>query len=185
MTGALLNFGAAAQTYSGYRSIELVNATAADVTGAETFSAVSEKTATYGGTVGEAHFVQGEDTVGPRGMRFDTGIQLYVRVVDVAGTATCTYSVGGGDPVACEKVDLGGNRYVFYCGAISLSDFGNDVTFTLSTGETCAYSVQAFVYAYQDMSETPKEQALAQTLWAYKTAIEGASAAWAGPIAAE
>ena len=183
VTGALLNFGAAAQTYSGYHADALVNATASDVSGAGTFSAVAQTKAHYSSASGTAHFIESEeDGVAARGVRFDTGIQLYVRVVDTAGTATCTYSVAGGSPVACEKVDLGGNRYIFYTDALSLDDFESNVTFTLSTGQTCTYSVQAFVYYYQDHATDDAGKALARALWAYKTAVTGVAAMndWAG-----
>ena len=176
VTGALLNFGAAAQTYSGYHTSSLVNATAADITGATAFSAVSEKLASYGGTLGTPHFVKTEENgVAARGVRFDTGIQLYARVIDTTGAVTCTYSVAGGAPVACEKVDLGSNRYAFYTGAITLDHFEDNVVFTLSTGETCTYSVQAFVYYYQDHATDDNGKALARALWAYKTAVVGTS----------
>ena len=180
VTGALLNFGAAAQLYTDTNVGALVNADLADVAGAGTFSSVSEEHAVYGGTLGTAHFVKTEENgVAARGVRFDTGIQLYVRVVDTTGSETCTYSVGGGAAVACKRIDLGSNRFAFYTDAISLDDFDEDVTFTLSTGETCTYSVQAFVYYYQDHATDDNGKALARALWAYKTAVTGALDGWA------
>jgi len=176
VTGALLNYGAAAQLYTDTNTGSLVNANAADVAGAGTFSSVAQTKAHYSSASGSAHFVESEENgVAARGVRFNSGIQLYVRVIDTTGTATCTYSVAGGAAVACEKVNLGGNRYAFYTGAISLDDFDDNVSFTLSTGQTCTYSIKAFVYYYQDHATDDAGKALARAMWAYRTAVVDAA----------
>lgn len=156
-----LEYGAAAQTYRGYKTDELVTKDFADAN-SDTDLTPPEDTMTL--TSGTADLYFKSATV-----RFGTTNYIVVKYYDKNGTVTPT--VNG---ESAEKTDLGNGIYQIISEAIDATELDTDVTFALGDGITLAYSVGDYVYEMTKAgtSATTQMQALANALYNYGRAAE-------------
>ena len=140
----MLNYGAAAQEYVGYKTDALVNA---GLGGASTDAVptVSDKANSITKSSNEFYGFTAA------GVRFDCANKLYVKF-KVSGGAPDTDAVSvtaGGKEI--EIISLGGGEYVAYSENISALQFASVYTFELkvngSTVQTLTYSVNSYAYA--------------------------------------
>ncbi len=151
-----LEYGAAAQTYRGYKTDALVTQDFADAAN-DTDLTPPEDTMTLTGGTADVYFKSAT-------VRFGTTNYIVVKYYDKNGTVIPT--VNG---VAAEKSDLGNGIYQVLSQAIDATELDTDVTFALGDGINLAYSVGDYVYEMTKAgtSATAEMQALAKALYNY------------------
>jgi len=154
----MLNYGAAAQQYVGYKTDALVNA-GYETAGSNAEPTESDMTVTESSN---ANF-----GIISAGVRFDYVNQIYVkfgiRAAALEGAApTVVVAFNGVE----QTVTLDGEgEYVVYSGAISALEFGKVYTIELKVDgevvQTLTYSVNSYVFAKKDGNNAMAELALA------------------------
>ena len=149
----LLNYGAAAQAYTGYHTAELVNTVEGVNTYATAFENLSAPAAAFSGPGANGYALT------RCGLRFDSVNRLYVRLTaPVLSAVRVTYTIGGNTMLAVMR-DAGDGTYIAYTEGLNLTDFGKTVVFTMQDADagdginvmpvTCTYSVLSFITAWQ------------------------------------
>ena len=150
----LLNYGAAAQEYTGYKTGTLVNAGLTS-TGSTATPAESDDVRASTGSTSDVLYCTAA------GVRFDSINKLYVKF---KADSLVGVSARFGE-AAAEIVSLGGGEYAAYSEGIYANAFGETVTFTLAKDgtavQTVTYSVNAYAYAKYDGDSTMSKLALA------------------------
>jgi len=163
----LLVYGAAAQTYTGYKATDLVGADM-NLTVGTAAPSVSDKM-TISGNQNEDCYIKSV------GVWFDTTNRLYLKIY--AADDTFQVNVGGKyyDGADCEY--LGDNIYKLTCDALAATEL--DTVYAIMLGydnATCAnlnYSANAYAYAILNGgSSNDKMIALAQALYNYGVAAD-------------
>lgn len=115
------------------------------------------------------------------GLRFTDTIQFYVEFTATSlDGISVSYTVAGGEAEAARIVGVGGGKYRAYTQFTNLENLGKAVTFTLSgdtNAQTCTYSLQAFVYKYQNLAGTDANgknnvKNIARHLYSFNLAVE-------------
>ena len=145
----LLNYGAAAQKYTNYKTGELVNA---DLPVSGSTVAPTDKDNVREVTVSSDTSLK----LTAAGVRFDYVNSIYVKLT-AASLDGVTVTIGG---IEAEIVSLGGNKYVAYSLGITPSAFGTAFTVNLAKDgvvlQTVTYSVNSYAYVMMndaDMGE--------------------------------
>lgn len=154
----LLEYGAMAQQYKGYKTESLVNA---GIEGKSEFTAIGK----YDFTNVAGTEVEGVAFSGI-GVWFDYNNRLYVKFT---GEAKVTISAEGLEETEITVTQASGDATIAYSNGISALDFDKVYTFKLYSGDTLVqtvtYSVKTFVYGQQ--TEDNATANLAKALYNY------------------
>lgn len=154
----LLNYGAAAQKYAGYKTDALVN---------EGYE-ISLDIPTANDSVRDTGTaISSSLKIDALGVYFDSTNRIYAKL-----TATSLSGVSvkiNGFPTTIEKVEGETNRYIVYSDPIPVTRFGSAYKIVLSNGsstQTVTYSVNSYTYQKYN-SDTPKTAELAKATYTY------------------
>ena len=168
----LLVYGAAAQTYTGYNTTDLVGA-GMDLTVGTAVPPVSDKMTITGNDNADCY-------IKSVGVWFDTTNNLYLKIF--ASDDSFTVAVDGQTYTAADCEALGSNVYKLTCDALAATALDTVYTFSLDyAGSACAqldYSANAYACAVlTGSSSNEKMMALAQALYCYGLSAESYVAA--------
>ena len=161
----LLNYGAAAQVYAGYKTDALVNAGYEDGSVAEWEDVAENNDRTFTGALADGRFTAA-------GVYHANTNKIYAKF-DVEDAENATVKVNG-KPVMFDKYEHDGRVYIAYSEDIKVIDFDKVYTFELTTAEgtqTLTYSVNAYAYAKCEAEDTATA-GLAKALYFYGIAAK-------------
>lgn len=154
----MLNYGAAAQIYTGYDTENLANA---DTTGGSGFTVLTEDKHVADSVKGTE--VEGVKFVGV-GVRFDYVNKVYFRFT-APSLEGITVTVNGEEA----EIEANGDAYIVYSEAVNATEFASEVVAVLKSGDstvqTVTYSVESFVYEMQNTEGAAAD--LARALYSY------------------
>ena len=174
LLGDMLNYGAAAQEYTGYKRDDPVNAGLG-------FETVEERYAALGGEEESGEIVsepttapEGEAYIRGTGAHFDNRVGLYFTVIAPEGPEGLTVRVAKGE-MQREEIDqcvsIGGNAYRFLYEGIGIAEYGDDFSAQVyvngeATGNKTTFSVNDYIFL-MDESEDGAMATLAKSLYAF------------------
>jgi len=154
----MLNYGAAAQAYVGYKTDTPVNS---GLNGAGSTDTPTESDRVSGVTSS----TNANYGFSAAGVRFDYVNKIFVKLEIAAGAPAGDAVTVLFDGVEAEVRSIGEGEYIAYSEGISALDFGKTVTVTLNvngeTVQTLTYSVNSYVYAKHSGTGAMADLALA------------------------
>lgn len=165
----LLTYGAAAQTYTGYRTDALVTS-GLELT-PSAFTALETKKATFTGEMSDSV----DWTAATLVLSNAPAIRFYF-VAETVDGLTVTASLNGREQTFTTFTEAGEDKYYIEFRGVTATEFDDAVTASFSvggtaTGRTVSYSINTYIYGMQNSDNTIL-QALVRALYNY-----GASAA--------